>query len=209
MMEQKAIRSISSVRTMAMAVVVLLAILLNMAAHGEAQRVPRGVSVGGVSAFGSGCSSATARLIGRGKSVSVSVNSFEATTTGGLAKQRNVCTLSLSLSYPSGWQVSVSSVKASGSAKLSRGVRGIAQASYYISGSPGTATASLNINGAYNRGFTLAKKLRPSIFVTCGQPRTINVKLEVRVNPGGARRASGVVKIGGSPAIFGLTWKRC
>ncbi|GBG66801.1 hypothetical protein CBR_g68787 [Chara braunii] len=208
-MEQNAIRSISSVRTMAMAVVLLLAILLNMAAHGEAQRVPRGVSVGGVSAVGSGCSSATARLIGRGKSISVSVNSFEATTTGGLAKQRNVCTLSLSLSYPSGWQVSVSSVKASGSASLSRGVRGLARASFHVSGAMGTASASLNINGAYNRGFTLAKKLSPSIFVTCGLSRDINIMLEVRVNTGGARGASGVVKIGGSPAIFGLTWRRC
>ncbi|GBG76288.1 hypothetical protein CBR_g22036 [Chara braunii] len=202
-------RRISSVQTMAMPFFLLLAILLHAAVRGNAQGVPRPVRITAVVAAGTGCRAATARLSPGGRSFNVSFRAFRASTPGSPVNRRKNCQAAVALSYPAGWQVSVSSVTARGAARLSRGVQGAAAVGYYVSGSAGTARALRNIVGPYNRWYTFTSRLSPVIFTPCGAGANINVNVEVRVVPGRAARASGVVSIGRSPTTFALTWKKC
>eukprot|EP00244_Chara_vulgaris_P011798 TRINITY_DN5978_c0_g1_i1.p1 TRINITY_DN5978_c0_g1~~TRINITY_DN5978_c0_g1_i1.p1 ORF type:complete len:204 (+),score=4.95 TRINITY_DN5978_c0_g1_i1:418-1029(+) len=183
----------------------LFLILVHLAVNGEARRRPR-VRIIGLSYAGSACPPGSMNgSVGGG----IYMNEVRASAIGGLRKRRSSCTVSIQLSYPKGWQFAVRRVNISGSAKLSRGARGMAQVSYYISGFQGTAATSRALVGPFEGNYHVPRKFQQKVFSSCGKVRNLNIMVEARITPGAKPKKSNYVSLGGCPLTFGLLWKRC
>ena len=96
------------------------------------------VSLTGVTYSGTGCSSSSAVSIfsGAASAVTVALDSYIATIGSGVSPSENkkTCKISLSLSYPAGWQYKLSSGAYRGFASVEGGVTGVLKNKYSISG---------------------------------------------------------------------------
>ncbi|GBG71767.1 hypothetical protein CBR_g9175 [Chara braunii] len=202
---------------MAAVAVVLLLSILQLAVHGYAISPPPGsVTVGDVSAAGDGCPEGTytAVVSDDAHALTVMFSDFTAVTDKALGDRRKQCVVSLQLNYPQGFTFTLVDIILRGYANLDEGVKGVLQTSYYFSGQPGTADAPVVKVGKFDANFEEGATFISPVVSVCNQVRNLNIRTEVRVEPGNfTPKRHGIVTVDSQDLkltqIFAFSWEAC
>ncbi|GBG66744.1 hypothetical protein CBR_g68729 [Chara braunii] len=202
----------------AMAALLLLVTMLQLAVHGQAEAPPANtVSIEGFSYNGDGCPSGSAEgsISSDGQALTVMFSKYTATTEGRIQKQmRKSCVVTVKLNYPPGFVFTLGTVTMRGYGKLDAGIKGTIKTSYYISGLPGTASATHNFNGPFDDNYEVADEFIAAVESTCNVVRNLQLNSEVRVNPGKIPLPSNGLLTMDSQDLkltqkFYFKWRRC
>ncbi|GBG45582.1 hypothetical protein CBR_g79051, partial [Chara braunii] len=153
----------------------LLPLLLQLAARGAASTCPPpgSVKIQSFSYAGSGCPPGTAvgDISKDGKALTVIFSKYYATTDKLLADRKRSCVVTVKLSYPRGFIVSVGTVTTRGYVKLDAGAVATIQTWYYFSGLPGTARLVRKFTGVVEKNFEVTDKFLTLVYSRCGVSR--------------------------------------
>ncbi|GBG81078.1 hypothetical protein CBR_g31636 [Chara braunii] len=190
----------------------LLPLVLQLAAQGAATTCPPPgtVKIAALSYAGSGCPPGTAvgDISNDGKALTVMYSKYIATTDKLLADRKRTCIVTVSLSYPRGFIVSVGTVTMRGYVKLDAGAVATIQTWYYFSGFPGTARFVRKFTGALEKNFEVTDQFLTLVYSTCGADRNLILASEARVAPGPGypAKGNGIVGIDSQDFSFRQVW---
>ncbi|GBG81070.1 hypothetical protein CBR_g31627 [Chara braunii] len=197
----------------------LLPLVIQLAAQGAAAICPPpgSVKIESFSYLGSGCPLGTAvgDISSDGQALTVMFSKYFATTDKLLTDRRRNCVVTVSLSYPGGFVVSVGTVTMRGYLKLDAGAVGTIQTWYYFSGLPGTARFVRNFTGVVDKNFEVTDKFLTLVYSSCGVFRNLNLASEARVipGPGYPAKGNGLVEIDSQDLsvrqVWNLVWQKC
>ncbi|GBG75450.1 hypothetical protein CBR_g20081 [Chara braunii] len=149
-----------------------------------ARAQPPSVTIQSVTFMGSGCSWSNANyyLSADYKVLTFMLGGMVATTDSGLAGKRKNCQISVGLKYSDGFSYSLATVTGRGFADIACRSTGTYQASYYVSGQTGTASASRTIAGKFTGNYEFTDKVSRVISSNCNNATNLDIDSEVRVD---------------------------
>ncbi|GBG66792.1 hypothetical protein CBR_g68778 [Chara braunii] len=194
----------------------LLLSMIHVSVSGETATLPwpEYVQIDSVSYAGSGCPPGSSEYVlsSNMSTLTLIFSNFTASTDGGIQERRKNCQLSVGLTFPLGWSYSVGNITSRGFAALDAGVRGLHRTSFYYSGMPGTAHATLNMTGPFDGNYEVTDTLDAVMYSPCGTFRNLNLNTEVRVDDG-VSNGQGIMTVDSTDLrfrlIFTIMWKKC
>ncbi|GBG93042.1 hypothetical protein CBR_g58376 [Chara braunii] len=199
------------------AVALFLFAFLALASNALAKRCispPRGtVKISELTYAGDGCppGSAEGVMSSDAEALTVMFSNYSATTDSTSQDRRKVCTLTVKLIYPAGFIFHLGTCTMRGYGMLEEGVTGTVQTSYHISGLGGTSRTTRVMKGPFDDNFEFTDRFVGAAYSQCRKVRNLNIKSEVRVNPGTSGN-QGLMTIDSTDLklteVFHLSWSK-
>ncbi|KAJ3031798.1 hypothetical protein HDV00_008128 [Rhizophlyctis rosea] len=176
------------------------------------------VKVTKVTYGGTGCPQGTASVdvAKDGSYINVIFDQYYATVDATTAIDRKNCQLGVSLSIPSGYSYSITSVNYRGGVYLDKGVTATQTATYFFAGNPVQATKATQWKGPMDYTDYVASDsfaLEAIVWSGCAATAPLNINSAIFASNTANRKGNGYISTDSLDATFqqqyNLQWKRC
>ena len=182
---------------------------------------PDKMSIGVVTANGSGCPAGTAEVAVSPDNTRFTVTYSEYNALVGVGAKpldfRKNCQIALDVHVPHGFTYAIARADYRGFAHLEKGASGYQAANYYFQGESPTARARHDFHG-YRDGYwqtTDEVGIASLSFRPCGETAYLNINTELRVNAGSSDRRSttSLLTMDSTDAdlntVYHVAWRKC
>jgi hypothetical protein len=178
---------------------------------------PQDVKILGITAIGTGCPAGTAsvNIDATGTIFDVAFDQYTASVgPGNLPNDaRKNCRVSINLSFPAGFQLSIIETRFQGYASLTTGQTGTCRAGYTFAGdNTQEVVFQKNIVAPYEDNYNMLAGVGIESYSKCGQTAILNVNSEVRITPV-TSPYKGLMTVdsfdGSVHVIFRALWRKC